>query len=89
MKVIYSLLHFANKMPKHLHISIPDTVPDVDKEEGLIVSISLEANSQAFTLSTAEISEVIVALSYSSDILQLRRITSINSKYGGIKEEKK
>ena len=81
MKVIYSLLHFANKTPKHLHITIPNTAPDVDNEEGIMLSISSEDNSQSFALSTAEISEVIIALSYAREMLQWRRIAGINAKY--------
>jgi hypothetical protein len=81
MKGIYSLLHFANKTPKHLLISIPDTVPDVDKEERVIISISSEDTSQSFALSSAGISDFIVALSYACDMLQWRRIAAINVKY--------
>ena len=81
MKVIYSLLHFSKRVPKHLLLSIPDTVPDVTKEEGAIISIESEGNSQAFTLSTTEISAVIVALSYAREMLKWRRIAGINQKY--------
>ena len=81
MKVIYSLLHFQHKTPKRLHISIPDMVPDVTPEEGLVLSIESEGNSQVFALSTAEISEVIIALSYAREMLQWRRIAGINAKY--------
>ena len=81
MKVIYNLLHFANKTQKRLCISIPDTVPDVNKAEGVIISISAEDHSQSFALSSAEISEFIAALSYARDMLQWRRIAAINVKY--------
>lgn len=85
MNVIYSLLHFANKTPKHLLLSIPDTLPDVTKEEGIIISIVGEDNSQSFALSTSEIKDFIVALTYGVEMLQVRRIAAINAKYGGVK----
>ena len=81
MKVVYSLLHFANKTAKHLLLSIPDTVPDVTKQEGVVLSIVSEDTSQAFSLTTAEINEFIAALSYGADMLKWRRIAGINAKY--------
>ncbi len=81
MNAIYSLLHFQHKTAKHLRISIPDTVPDVTKEEGVIISIESEGNSQSFALNSTEISEFIIALSYGSDMLEIRRIAGINAKY--------
>ena len=87
MRSIYSLLHFQHKTAKHLLLSIPDTVPDVDKEEGVIISISLEDHSQSFALSSSEIPDFIVALSYGLDMLQWRRIAAINTKYSEVKGE--
>ena len=87
MKTIYNLLHFHHKTPKRLHIAIPDTVPDVDKQEGVIISIVCEDNSQSFALSTAEIGEFIVALLYASEMLQWRRIAGINAKYNIINKK--
>lgn len=81
MRSIYSLLHFQHKTPKHLLLSIPDTVPDLNKKEGVIISIVAEDTSQAFALSTAEISEFVLALSYAREMLQWRRIAGINRKY--------
>jgi hypothetical protein len=81
MRSIYNLLHFANKTPKHLLISIPDALPNLDKSEGAIISIVSEDNSQAFTLSADEINDFIKALSYAQGALLLRRIAAINAKY--------
>lgn len=81
MNVIYNLLHFANKTPKHLLISIPAHEPDLNKQEGLVLSIVSEDQSQAFTLNSGEINDFVVALSYGADMLQCRRIAAINQKY--------
>ena len=88
MKVIYSLLHFSKRVPKHLLLSIPDTVPDVTKEEGIVLSIESEGTSQTFALDSSEIEDFILALSYAREMLQVRRIAGINAKYGKIKEVK-
>ena len=85
MKTIYSLLHFANKTPKRLSILIPAHAPDLDKEEGVIISIVAEDNSQAFALNTAEISEFNAAITYAGGMLEARKIATINAKYGGVK----
>lgn len=87
MRQIYNLLHFSKRLPKRLLLSVPDTVPDADKLEGIVLSIESEGNSQAFTLTTAEISEVTAALSHASDVLELRRIAALSVKY--FKGEKK
>ena len=81
MRQIFNLLHFQHKMPKRLILSLPAQEPDADKLEGLVLSISSEDRSQSFALSTAEISDVIVALSYAHGALLLRRIVAINRKY--------
>lgn len=81
MKVIYSLLHFQHKTPKSLLLSIPDTVPDLNKEEGVIISILCEDPSQSFALNSREINDFIKALSYAHGALLLRRIAAINRKY--------
>jgi hypothetical protein len=88
VKTIYNLLHFANKTPKHLRISIPDTVPDLTKEEGAVLFISSEGDSHSFALSSSEINDFILALTYARDMLHLRRIAAITQKYFR-KEEKK
>lgn len=88
MKIIYSLLHFQHKTPKRLILSLPAQEPAADKLEGIVLSIESEGNSQAFTLSTAEISEVNAALSYACDVLQMRRIAALNAKYGNVKKDR-
>jgi hypothetical protein len=87
MRTIYNLLHFHHKTPKRLLLSIPDTVPDVNKEESLLISIVCEDHSQSFALSTAEIEDFIKALSYARDMLQWRRIAGINAKYNIINKK--
>lgn len=84
MKVIYNLLHFANKTQKRLCISIPDTGADVNKVEGVLISIVGE-DSQTFALSTTEIKDFIIALSYGAEMLQMRRIAALNAKFGEVK----
>ena len=81
MKVIYSLLHFANRTPKRLCISIPNAMPDLTKAEGVIISISSEDSSHSFALNSSEIEDFIYALSYTQSALLLRRIVAINQKY--------
>ena len=81
MKTIYNLLHFSKRKPKRLHIAIPDTEPDLGKEEALVLSIVSEDKTQVFTLTPSEISGFIKALSYGCDMLQWRRIVAINQKY--------
>jgi hypothetical protein len=85
MRTLYNLLHFAKRTPKRLSISIPAHEPDLNKQEGLVLSISSEDTSQSFALSSAEISEFIVALSYAREMLQWRRIAAINAKYSEVK----
>ena len=89
MKAIYNLLHFSKRTPKYLRLSIPDTVPDVTKEEGLVLSITSEDNSQSFVLNSTEISEFITALSYGSELLKCRRIAGINAKYSKKRGDRK
>ena len=81
MKAIFNLLHFSKRMPKHLLLSIPGTVPDITQEEGIELSNESEGNSQSFARNSSEIEDFILALSYSSEMLQARRIAAINAKY--------
>jgi hypothetical protein len=60
---------------------MPAQTPDLNRREGLVLSIESEGNSQAFTLSADEISDFIAALSYGAEMLQWRRIAAINAKY--------